>query len=110
MSNPSRKSRTIPPSANTIEGRENQLIAAAEELAFKKILDGTASSQLLTHYLKLGSVRAKLELEVLSNQNRLLEAKTEAIKSEQIHAGLIEEAIIAMSKYSGQNREAANEY
>lgn len=62
------------PPARTPEARENQLIAAAVDLAEKQIADGTASSQVITHFLKLGSTKEKMGL---ANQNKLLAAKIE---------------------------------
>ena len=50
------------------EGRENQLIAMAINLAEKQLREGTASSQVITHFLKLGTQAAKLEKEKQSNQ------------------------------------------
>ena len=67
--------------ALTPEARENQMISLAEDLAEKQLLDGTASSQVVTHYLKLGTMKYKLEMEKLREENELLKAKTEAIQS-----------------------------
>ena len=67
--------------ATSPEARENQLIAAAVDLAEKQILEGTASSQVLTHYLKLATTREQLEKEKIRNENELLKAKVDAIKS-----------------------------
>ena len=58
-----RKRRRAP--AKTVEGRENQLIALAAELAEKQLFDGTATAQVITHFLKLGTMKAKLEMEKL---------------------------------------------
>ena len=67
--------------ALTPESRENQLVSLAINLAEKQLREGTASSQVITHYLKLGSTQAKLEQEKLKQENELLKAKTETIKS-----------------------------
>lgn len=83
------------------EARENQIIADAFDLAEKQIREGTASSQLITHFLKRGSMREKLEMERLREENKLLRAKTEAIESEKDNKALYEEAIKAMRMYSG---------
>jgi hypothetical protein len=88
--------------AKSIEARENQLIAMANDLAEKQIAAGTATSQVITHYLKLGSVRAQLEAEQLRKQNELLEAKIEALKSAKRTEELIEEALAAMRSYTGK--------
>lgn len=87
--------------ALTPEGRENQLVALAVNLAEQQLRDGTASSQVITHYLKLGTAKERLEREKLEQENELLKAKTEAIKSEQRIEELYEEAINAMKSYGG---------
>ena len=50
------RSRKIRP-ALTPEARENQMISLAVDLAEKQLMEGTASSQVITHYLKLGSTK-----------------------------------------------------
>lgn len=92
--------RKLAPAA-TPEERENQLIALAVDLAEKKLLDGTASSQVIAHYLKLGSTRMMLEKEKLKQENALLEAKTSAIKSAEKTEELYQNAIEAMRVYGG---------
>ena len=88
--------------ALTPEARENQLIALAVDLVEQRLLDGTASSQETTHFLKLGSTKNKLEMEKLQEENRLLKAKTEALQSSKRVEELYSEAIKAMRRYSGQ--------
>lgn len=93
------------PPAKTPEGRENQLISLAYDEAERRILNGTASSQLLTHFLKLGTPKEKLEREKLQKENELLTAKTDAINSSQEIKVLYEEAIDAMKRYSGRGSD-----
>lgn len=88
--------------ARTPEAREQQLIALAVDLAEKQLLEGTASSQVITHYLKLGTTREKLEKEKLAKENALLAAKTDAIHSAQKVEELYTQALSAMKLYSGQ--------
>ena len=85
------------------DSREQQLIAAAVDLAEKQLLEGTASSQVITHYLKLGSSKERLEKEKLEEENKLLRARTEALKSAKRQEELFEEAIKAMRHYSGKD-------
>lgn len=87
------------------EARENQLIALAVAQAEKQLMEGTASSQIICHYLKLGSTRAQLENEKLKEENRLLRAKSEAITSGEDAKKKYEEAIAAMMKYGGHSSE-----
>ena len=93
--------RRRPPAA-TPEGRENQLIALAVDLAEQQLRDGTASSQTMSHYLKLGSSREKLEQERISNENAVLRAKAEAMESAKRVEELYRSALDAMRSYAGQ--------
>lgn len=92
------------PPALTPEARENQLIALAVDLAEKQLSEGIASSQVITHYLKLGSTKERIEKEILQEQKELLKAKTEAIQSGKRIEELYSKAIDAMQIYSGQKR------
>lgn len=96
--------------ALTPEARENQMIALAVDLAEKQLLDGTASSQVMTHYLKLGTVKEQLEVERLKRENKLLEAKVEALQSQKRSEELFAEAIAAMRRYSGHGDVVEEEY
>ena len=89
--------------ATTPEARENQLIALAVDLAEKQLLEGTASSQVITHYLKLGTQKEKIEREILEKQKELITAKTEALQATKRIEELYSNAIAAMKTYSGQN-------
>lgn len=94
------KKKEIRP-ALTPEARENQLIYLATELAEQQLRDGTASSQVITHYLKLGSSKEKIEKEILERQKDLITAKTEALQSAKHIEELYANAINAMKSYSG---------
>ena len=99
------------PPATTPEARENQLIAKAVDLAEKQLADGTASAQVITHYLKLGSSREKLEQERIANENKLLEAKREAMASAARIEELYSAAIGAMRAYGGHGpAETTDDY
>lgn len=89
--------------ATTQEGRENQLIAAAYNLAEERIMNGTASSQEIVHFLRLGSRKARLEQSKTEEEIKLLEAKTAAIESAARVEALYAEAIRAFRTYSGQD-------
>ena len=92
-------------SAISPEARENQMISLAVDLAERQLMEGTASSQVITHYLKLGTMKERLEREKLEEENKLLRAKTEAMQSAKRIEELYENAISAMRKYSGQGEE-----
>ena len=88
--------------ALTPEARENQMIALAVDLAEKQLMEGTASSQVITHYLKLGSTKERIEKEILAKQKELIEAKTQSLQSAKRIEELYENALKAMKTYSGQ--------
>lgn len=88
--------------AATPEARENQMIALAVDLAEKQLMEGTASSQVITHYLKLGSTKERIEKEILEKQKELIEAKTESLQSAKRVEELYTNALLAMKTYSGQ--------
>ena len=94
------------PPAGTPEARENQLIALAVDLAERQLREGTASSQVITHYLKLGSTKERMEKEMMAEQIKLLTAKTEALKSAKHVEELYAEAMAAFRNYSGQETDA----
>lgn len=87
--------------AKTPEAQENRMISLSMDLAEKQLREGTASSQVITHFLKLGSSRAELEKEKLQKENELLRAKTESLQSNQKIEELYANAIKAMQIYSG---------
>lgn len=87
--------------ALTPEARENQMISLAVDLAEQQLREGTASSQVITHYLKLGSTKEKIEKEILEKQKELILAKTENLRSAQRIEELYAEALNAMRNYGG---------
>lgn len=97
-------SRNRPP-AMTPEARENQLIAAAVDLAEQQLRDGTASPSVITHFLKLASTKQQLEIEKLKSETEFLRAKADAVQSNQRSEELYAEAIAAMKRYSGVNED-----
>lgn len=86
----------------TPEARENQMISLAMDLAEQQLRDGTASSQLITEFVKRGSTKARLEKEILEEQKELMAAKTESLQSAKRIEELYENALNAMRSYSGQ--------
>lgn len=95
--------------ALTPESRENQLISLAVDLAEKQLREGTASSQVIAHFLKLGSTKAQIEKELLEKQRDLAAAKTDSLKSAQHIEELYSKAVDAMRRYSGQEVESDGE-
>ena len=103
----STKNRKIRPALSP-ESRENQLIALATDLVEQRLLDGTASSQETTYFLKQGSVKTRYEIEKLKEENALLKAKTESIQSQKNIEELYNKAIKALKSYSGRSEEEDN--
>lgn len=95
--------------AMTPEARENQMIALAESLAEKQLREGTASSQVITHYLKLGSIKERVELEKLRKEVQLVTAKTEAYESTKRIEELYSKALDAMKDYGYTKTETVDD-
>lgn len=91
--------------ATTLEDRENQLIALAYDVAEERLRDGTATSQEVTHFLKLGSTKDRIEKEILERQKDLITAKTEALQSQKRLEEMFTNAMAAFRTYSGSNEE-----
>jgi len=103
------KSQRKRPPGTTPEARENQMISLAIDLAEKQLEKGTASSQVITHFLKLGSTQAKIEKDVLEKQKELIMAKTESIHSGKRVEELYVNALNAMRVYTGSKPEEDND-
>lgn len=84
------------------KAREDQVISLAYDVAEQQMLDGTVSSQVLTHFLKLGTAKAKLELEILEREKELITAKTTKIQSEETSEKMYQEVLEALKIYNGQ--------
>lgn len=84
------------------EARENQLISEAVDLAEEQMLNGTASSQVITHFLKLGSRKEQLEREKLENENELLRTRIKALESSEKSEEMYAKVLRAIKEYSGR--------
>ena len=102
--NSSDSSRKMRPALSP-EARENQMISLAMDLAEEQLRNGTASSQLITEFVKRGSTKARLEKEILEEQKELMAAKTESLQSAKRIEELYENALNAMRSYSGQSED-----
>ena len=91
--------------ATSPEDRENQLIAMAMNQAEEQLRNGTASSQVITHFLKLGTTKERIEKEILERQKELIEAKTEALKAAKRIEELYGDAIKAFREYTGDQTD-----
>lgn len=91
----------LPPPAKTLEGREDQLIAAAMDLVEKRIHNGTASSQETVHFLRLGSVRNQLEQDKIRQENIVLQTRVKEMESRKTSEEMYARALAAMRGYSG---------
>jgi hypothetical protein len=97
-----RSAGTPRPPATTPDGRERQLVAAAYDLAEEQIRNGTATAQVITHFLKLGTEREKLERMRLEGENALLKAKVDSIASASRIEELTQKALDAFRSYAGR--------
>lgn len=98
---PKQRSQRRSKPARTPKARENQLINLAVDLAERQLRDGTATSQVITHFLKLATVREQYEVEKLRADLKLSEAKAKAIEAQENKGTLYEKAIEAFKSYSG---------
>lgn len=105
------KPSDIPPmhKATSPEARENQMVSLAIDLAEQQLRDGTASSQVITHFLKLGSTKERQEKEKLEEEVKLLKAKTKALETADQTSKLYQEAIRAFKSYNGVDDESEDE-
>lgn len=95
--------------ARSPEARENQMISLAIDLAEKQLMEGTASSQVITHFLKLGSTKEKIEKEILEKQKELIAAKTESLQSAKRMEEMYAEAMAAIRDYRGEGNNDEEE-
>lgn len=87
--------------ARTPEARESELASAAYDLAEEQIHQGTASSQVITHFLKAGSMRERLEQERMQHEIELMDVKREQLEGQKRVEELYVSALEAMRSYSG---------
>ena len=95
----STKPRRAP--AQNPEDREQQMINLAVNYAEQQMLNGTASSQIVTHFLKLATAKERLEREKLESENLLLKAKSEQLKDAKTQGEMYAKALNAMRSYVG---------
>ena len=98
----SRQEKRRPP-ARTAEGRELEMTSLAMDLAEEQLRNGTATSQVITHFLKLGTIKEQHELQKVQLENELLKTKKAAMESAQNVEAMYEEAIKAFRGYAGQD-------
>jgi len=87
--------------ALTQEAQEDRCISLAYSLVEKRLLEGTASSQETTHFLRLGAIKAKKEIELLEENIKLAKAKTEQLQAAKESEKLYAEALAAFKEYRG---------
>lgn len=86
--------------ALTLEAEENEMVVLAHNLARQQLEDGTASSQVITHFLKIGSTREKLEKELLAKKKEVMDAQIKEIESSEDLKKMMEEAMNAFRGYA----------
>ena len=105
MATRKKPAKTGEPPAKTPEGRENQMINLAVQAAEEQLRNGTASSAIIVHYLKLGSMRSKVEEELLKSQAELKRAQVDALRSAESTEQLFREAVEAMKTYRSDDAD-----
>lgn len=100
---------TLPKRPLTPGARESELVSLAMDAAEQQLRDGTATSQVIVHFLKLGTVEKQLELEKIKLENRLLEVKAENIKAQERSEAIMSEAMAAFRTYSGNGDDEDEE-
>ena len=110
MAAPNSRSKVKTHADRTPEARENRLISMAMDLVEERMRNGTATAQEVTHFLKLGSEKSRVEVEKLELEKQLVEAKTENIRAQKDMLDMYSNAIAAMKKYSGNDDEGDEEY
>ena len=83
------------------DNREQQVIKAAYDLAEKQLMEGTASSSVIVHFLKLGTKKEVLEREILEKQKTLIDAKAANLAKDNENEQLTRAAIDAIKGYRG---------
>lgn len=79
--------------------REEELVSLAYDVAEEQMRNGTATSQVITHFLKLGSLREQKELETMDMKNEFVAQKIELMKSQERNKEIAEEAMRAFRSY-----------
>ena len=100
----------IYPQVLTPEAQENEMISLAMQRAREQLENGTASSQIIVHFLKLASTSESIEKEKAKRELELLEAKTEAIRAAERVEELYAEAIKAFRRCSYDISTGDSEY
>ena len=96
--------------ARTKEAREQQLENLAMNLAEEKLRNGTASSQIICHFLNLATEKAELDREKVRAEVKLQNAKVDAIESQKQTEEMYAKAIAAMQRYQGHMDESYDDY
>lgn len=91
--------------ARSVEGREQQMMALAMDLAEKKLRDGTASNQLICHFLKQATVMTELEKEKIAAEVELRKAQVKSINEQKSMEEAYNKAIEALKSYQGIQNE-----
>lgn len=103
------KKTKLPPPASTVEAREEEMVNLATNLAEQKLRDGTATSALILHYLKAGSVKERKQVQILSKQEELISAKTESLQLDRKKEDLYEDVISSLKDYRGETYDEYDE-
>jgi acetyl esterase/lipase len=98
------------PPAFTVEGRFDQLVSLAVDLAEERLRDKSASNQLISEIIRYGSQKEKLTREKIQMETQMLAAKADALRAQETSAQLLQEAMKAMTEYSPTRDDEEEEY
>ena len=98
-----------PPSL-TVEGRFDQLVNLAVDLAEERLRDKSASNQLISEIIRYGSQKEKLTREKIQMETQMLAAKADALRAQETSAQLLQDAMRAMTEYSPSRDEFEEDY
>ena len=91
------------------EAQEQRMISLAMEVAYERMINGTATAQEICYFLKLGSTREQLEKVKLENEIAYRQAQTDTLRNAETNEKLYQDAIEAMSRYSGAKKVIDND-
>ena len=93
------------PPARTPEDREKQIIASAIDLVEKQIAEGTVSSQVLTHYIRMSRSRNRLEEQNLRLETERIRVQNDDILRAREREEDYDKVLIALRRYQGDTSD-----
>lgn len=86
----------------TLEEQERRMINLAMDLAERQLIEGTASSQTINHFLELGDSMQDIRRRAAENRMALNQAKIESYNQAKISDEKASKAVEALKLYAGR--------